>query len=311
MSVSTISNSFELGPCLVDSDSCTIVRDGEKAKVTPRSMDVLLYLAEHVDRIVSSDELLDTFWSPLASDHAIHKAIAELRSALGDSVRAQRFIKTVPKRGYKLLLVPSTTVDESEPQARSTSAVTRLTAAIERLRYVDYKMVTVGLLVGLSLWVVSVAAPSLEQRPGERHSLILAQYPFQLQSQDSNSTELFALGLYANLVTRLSEIDLLRVIAVEPQAQESAGSQISSRPAPDLSDFQVRGTIVQTGKSTSLYINLVRSSDGIVEISRRLEISPSAVPEDLDPLTDQLVNLIVTHLPLDDQNDSVTARVRP
>src|SRR5690606_18233117 len=78
---------------------------GEKGetKISPRSMDVLLYLIENTGRVVSAEELLNRFWSSLASDHAVHKAIAELRAAMGDSVRQQRYVKTVPKRGYKLL----------------------------------------------------------------------------------------------------------------------------------------------------------------------------------------------------------------
>ena len=310
MSVSTISNSFKLGPCLVDADSCTIERDGEKAKVTPRSMDVLLFLAEHADRIVSSDELLDTFWSPLASDHAIHKAIAELRSALGDSVRTQRFIKTVPKRGYKLLVLPATIAAEQQQTSRLASPVTKLTAATERLRYADYKVVAVGLVVVLSLWTVSAVAPSLEQRKVERSSLILAQYPFELQALDADAIELFALGLYSNLITRLSEVDMLSIIPVGPAAFNGSESGTITSQKTALADFQVRGTIVQTEKSTSLYINLVRSSTGFVEISERLEINPSADPQELDPLTDNLVDLLVAHLLSGVQGDSQSGRAR-
>jgi len=87
----------------ISRDNCTITSGDEEIKISPRSMDVLIYLAEHSGRVVSPEELLDQFWSALASDHAVHKAIAELRAAMGDSVRRQRYIKTVPKRGYKLL----------------------------------------------------------------------------------------------------------------------------------------------------------------------------------------------------------------
>src|SRR5690606_33145746 len=87
----------------ISRDNCTITAGDHEIKVSPRSMDVLVYLVEHHGRVVSPEELLDQFWSSLASDHAVHKAIAELRAAMGDSVRQQRYIKTVPKRGYKLL----------------------------------------------------------------------------------------------------------------------------------------------------------------------------------------------------------------
>lgn len=109
----------------ISRESCTIVEGEREVKVTPRSMDVLVYLLEHRGRVVSPDELLDQFWSPLASDHAVHKAIAELRAAMGDSVRQQRYLKTVPKRGYKLL-PPSQAADPAETAVSPTLLTARL-----------------------------------------------------------------------------------------------------------------------------------------------------------------------------------------
>lgn len=93
----------KLGTLRISRESCTIVAGDNETKVSPRSMDVLIYLIEHAERVVSTEELLDRFWSSLASDHAVHKAIAELRAAMGESVRHQRHIRTLPKRGYRLV----------------------------------------------------------------------------------------------------------------------------------------------------------------------------------------------------------------
>lgn len=283
---------MKLGPCLVNTDSCTIERDGEKSKVTPRCMDVLLYLAEHSDRIVSSDELLDTFWSPLASDHAVHKIIAELRSALGDSVRAQRFIKTIPKRGYKLLVVPGAMEEEAQPGILQTT----IAGLVLRLRYADYRTLSVGLLIIVSMLTLSVFSSRLERSPRARETLLLAQYPFQLQAVENDTVSLFAQGLYSNLITRLTEVESLQVIAVDSHGMDEGQPAVASVPLADGSDYQVRGAIVQADESTSLYLNLVRSSSGVVEFSRRLNVKPSALPEDLDPLTDELVKLITSQL---------------
>ena len=67
-------------------------------------MDVLNYLAENAGQVVSHDELLKHFWhGSFPSDHAVHKAIAELRSALGDDAHHPSYIRTIPKRGYSLI----------------------------------------------------------------------------------------------------------------------------------------------------------------------------------------------------------------
>ena len=99
-----------------------------------------------------------------------------------------------------------------------------------------------------------------------------------------------------NIASEVAQVLHTPIIPVGYSAFEEQESEPVLSPAPDLADFQVRGAIVQTDKNTSLYINLVRSSTGFVEISRRLEVNPSADPELLDPLTDQLVDILVTYL---------------
>src|SRR5690606_9666962 len=79
-------------------------RDGVETRITPRSMDVLNYLAENAGTVISPDELLGRFWpGSVSSDHAVHKAVAELRSALCDDAHNPAYIKTFPKRGYALI----------------------------------------------------------------------------------------------------------------------------------------------------------------------------------------------------------------
>lgn len=123
---SKINGHFHLGPFEIASDMCTISKGGEEVKVTPKNMDVLIYLAENADRVISAAELLDNFWSPVTSDHAVHKAIADLRHAMGDSVRCQNYIKTLPKRGYKLLCMPTVHGNETRQSKRFAGFVSHI-----------------------------------------------------------------------------------------------------------------------------------------------------------------------------------------
>src|SRR5690606_16256423 len=98
-----------VGDWLVSPGTCTVSRKAPETgrietKITPRSMDVLRLLISNAGQVVSPAEFLDTIWrSPIATDHAVHKAIAELRGALQDDAHHPRYIKTVPKRGYTLI----------------------------------------------------------------------------------------------------------------------------------------------------------------------------------------------------------------
>ena len=97
-------NRIKIGDWEASLTTCTLSQGSTEVKVTPRSMDVLHYLAEQAGEVVSHEELLNRFWQgSFPSDHAVHKAIAELRSALGDDAHHPTYIRTIPKRGYSLI----------------------------------------------------------------------------------------------------------------------------------------------------------------------------------------------------------------
>ncbi len=109
-----------IGDWLVDRDTNSLHRDGERTTLQPLSMDILLYLAEHSDRVVTSQELLDTFWQRrVVGDDAVHRRIASLRKSLGDKARNPTYIQTTSKRGYRLI------APVRYPAAASTTAAPR------------------------------------------------------------------------------------------------------------------------------------------------------------------------------------------
>jgi DNA-binding winged helix-turn-helix (wHTH) protein len=76
-------------------------------RIEPKLMDVLLFLVRHAGQVVSKDAIADAVWPGLfITESVITRAIAGLRRALEDDVRAPRFIETIAKRGYRLLTPP-------------------------------------------------------------------------------------------------------------------------------------------------------------------------------------------------------------
>lgn len=75
--------------------------------LTPKTMNVLVYLLEKAPRVIGAEELLDQLWpGRVADDSLIHRRISQIRTVLGDNPRNPRFIATVPKRGYRMLIEP-------------------------------------------------------------------------------------------------------------------------------------------------------------------------------------------------------------
>jgi len=102
---------FHFGGWLVEADRCTLSRAGHRVQVEPRAMDVLVALCAEPGEILSSDTLLQRCWGRLVvGENQVHKAIAQLRRALGDDASTGTYIENVRKRGYRtvapVLLAP-------------------------------------------------------------------------------------------------------------------------------------------------------------------------------------------------------------
>jgi DNA-binding winged helix-turn-helix (wHTH) protein/pimeloyl-ACP methyl ester carboxylesterase len=78
---------------------CALMHGDRDVQLRPKAFDVLRYLAEHDGRVVSKEELIRAAWPDVfVTDDSLVQCIKDIRDALSD--RAQRIIKTVPRRGY-------------------------------------------------------------------------------------------------------------------------------------------------------------------------------------------------------------------
>jgi len=94
---------FRIARWLVDPSNNELRHGGTHIKLEPKVMDVLIYLAERPEQVVSREELEDNVWAGrVVSYDAITAAIVKLRKALGKGKQQGPLIKTVSKRGYCL-----------------------------------------------------------------------------------------------------------------------------------------------------------------------------------------------------------------
>ena len=78
-----------------------------KHRLSPKAAQVLLTLVREPGRVWSRDALLDAVWrDQMVGEEVLTQAITELRRAFGDDFRQPRYIETVHKAGYRLLLKP-------------------------------------------------------------------------------------------------------------------------------------------------------------------------------------------------------------
>ena len=81
-----------------------LLRGTEIVNVEPRAFDLLRYLVQHRDRVVSKDDLLQAIWGGRAvSDSALTTRINAVRRAVGDDGVAQRLIRTYTRKGVRFI----------------------------------------------------------------------------------------------------------------------------------------------------------------------------------------------------------------
>ena len=95
---------FVFPPFRLDAANEQLWRDSNLVDLRPKTFEVLLYLVQNAQRLVTKRELLDSVWAGASvSDELLRGYIRELRDALGDDAKKPRYIETVPTRGYRFL----------------------------------------------------------------------------------------------------------------------------------------------------------------------------------------------------------------
>lgn len=97
-------SNYRVAGCEIDFTEGCIRRDGREQHLRQQTLQVLRYLLENRERLVTKEELVQNIWQGAAvTDNAIVQCIADLRKALGDDARQPRLIKTFPKVGYRFI----------------------------------------------------------------------------------------------------------------------------------------------------------------------------------------------------------------
>jgi len=106
--------SFYLGPWLVEVPLNRLRKNGATIQLEPKIMQVLVRLAETPGEVVRKEELIRSVWADtFVTDDVLTRSISELRKALEDDARQPRFIETIPRSGYRLLVASTAAQSEA------------------------------------------------------------------------------------------------------------------------------------------------------------------------------------------------------
>ena len=116
---------YEFGPFRLDAVERLLLRDGKSVPLTPKSVDLLLALVEQHGHLLEKDELMKKVWPDTFVEEAnLSYNISLIRKALGEGENGQKFIETVPKRGYRFVASVKRGVDNgAEPTIQEPSGL--------------------------------------------------------------------------------------------------------------------------------------------------------------------------------------------
>lgn len=104
---------YRFSHCELNTQLFTLQRAGQSIRLRPKVFQVLSYLLEHRERVVSKQELSEQVWpEQFISNAALESTIRLLRQALGDSGQTQRIVQTVYGYGYRFVAEVTRAVEE-------------------------------------------------------------------------------------------------------------------------------------------------------------------------------------------------------
>lgn len=89
----------------LDLDNQELSRDGKLLSLAPQPSRILALLAANAGRTVSREEIQRHVWGDnhVEADLGLNSCIRKIRAQLGDDPNEPRFIRTVPRRGYRFV----------------------------------------------------------------------------------------------------------------------------------------------------------------------------------------------------------------
>ena len=256
---------YEFGDFILESGQRRLLRRDscEPIALTAKAFDTLLHLIEHRGETLDKDTLLGAIWpGVVVEENSLTQNVSTLRQVLGETRAENRYIATVPRKGYRFV---GEVTERTAPAAPAATAVTATPAgpvaadSNRSLRPLWVSAAALAVLVAIGTFLV--------QRGRDGHSAspaihIVAVLPFKplLPTERDESLELgmtesmiASLGAHAGLTIQpLSSVRRYGSIEQDPLA---AGRALHAESVLD-------GSLQHHGERLRVSVRLLRVADG-------------------------------------------------
>lgn len=275
---------FRLGEWSVRQAEGVLFTEDRSVHLEPRVMEVLACLAADPEGVVTKEELLAKVWGgSFVEEGALSQAIHGLRKALGDDARQPRYIQTIPKRGYRLLVPVEREREPREmPEPAQAPAARNPVAPVSHplsgsRRSARLLQAAAGMVLALVLWMTwshleaqrrGSAARDGEGKPGIR----IVVLPFEDVGKPEDPY--FAAGLTEEITSNLTLLPSLQVIPGRNALNEKGVARPLEEIRKDLqADYVLQGRVMWRpgGRQVRVLPQLVRTLDDSIVLATPFE----------------------------------------
>lgn len=288
---------FKVDDWTVNPSSGLLIKDGEEVKLEPKVMEVLVYLAQNQGEVVSREALESEIWVGMIVGYdAVSGSIIKLRKALGDDSRKPRYIKTVSKRGYQLI-VPVTTEITEENLSQVPNASLPETVSPENKKKIKQLAYVLGItvVVGLILMLFSPGSTEIPtQQKIETPSVVVL--PFKNLGDDPQQEYLID-GITDDLITDLSSVKALRVIARQSSYHYKNNPAEIDDIARQLGvSYIVEGSVRKLGQQIRINVQLTDAEKSESIWAQRFDTDTGNIFNTQDEIIRNVLNAMVVTL---------------
>jgi DNA-binding winged helix-turn-helix (wHTH) protein/TolB-like protein/Flp pilus assembly protein TadD len=283
---------YEFGRFRLDSEERLLLRDEEIVPLTPKAFDLLLALVENSGHLLEKEELMQRLWpDSFVEEGSLAQNVSLLRKTLVES-DDQRFIETVPRRGYRFVVPVRELQDDAalrvqehsqtaivgeasqEPgiserfaeagqvgEREALAASSRVNEPLRRRPKQAVLVASLALAVVVAVLLYFLVLRKPEQGAG-RAIKSIAVLPFKSLGADG-ADEYLGVGIAETLTTRLSSLKLLTVRPTSAVLKYTASEQGTVVAGQELGvDSMLEGSIRRVGERVRVTARLVSVREG-------------------------------------------------
>jgi DNA-binding winged helix-turn-helix (wHTH) protein/TolB-like protein/Flp pilus assembly protein TadD len=269
---------YEFGAFRLNVEERFLQRDGETITLTPKVFDLLVLLVENHGHLLEKDEIIKVLWADSFVEEAnLNVNISALRRALGETPTEQKFIETVPRRGYRFVSEVSEIKPENLPEKveknESNKVVTvtdfdsqEIPAHSKSSQPFSSKTLLFSLLgiltilaIGFFIWY---SAKHAENEGNITQIKSIAVLPFKPLTKNG-SDEALEMGMADTLITKLSGLQQITVRPTSSVLKYASLESDSLTVGRELKvDAVLEGKIQRAENKIRVTVQMLRTSDG-------------------------------------------------